>query len=125
MSDSTIRELTMTSVTIYHNPRCSKSRETLSLLEQKGLDINIHLYLEKPLSTGQLKTIISTLGVAAKEIIRTGEDAYESSGLNESSSDEQIVDAITQAPILMQRPIVLSGGGARIGRPPSSVLEIL
>lgn len=115
----------MTSVTIYHNPRCSKSRQTLALLESSRADINVVHYLDQPPGADELKKIISRLGIEPMEIVRTGEDEYKSSGLNENSGIEEIVRAILAAPKLLQRPIVVKGNKARIGRPPESVLEIL
>ena len=120
----------MTSVTIYHNPRCSKSRQTLGLLEERqqadeALEINIVPYLESPPSKSQLADIVKMLGVPAADIVRTGEEEYKSSGLSAASSDADIFNAIVKAPKLMQRPIVVCGKQARVGRPPESVLEIL
>jgi arsenate reductase len=115
----------MTSVTIYHNPRCSKSRQTLALLEGQDIDINIVSYLTAPPSPEILQSIIDMLGVSAMDIIRTGEDEYKRSGLTKDSSDSAAIAAIGQAPKLLQRPIVVNGNKARIGRPPECVLEIL
>ena len=115
----------MTSVTIYHNPRCSKSRQTLALLEEKDLAIDIVRYLDTPPDEETLKDIIGMLGVSGMDIVRTGEEAYKTSGLDKQSDDDAVVQAIIADPILMQRPIVVARGQARIGRPPESVLEIL
>lgn len=115
----------MTAVTIYHNPRCSKSRQALQLLEERDLDINIVLYLETPPDETELAGLLKKLEVPGKEIVRTGEDAYKTSGLSKDSGDEEVIKAIVDAPKLLQRPIVVSGEQARIGRPPENVLEIL
>ncbi len=115
----------MTSVTIYHNPRCSKSRQTLALLEERELDIQIVHYLDTPPDENALKDIISKLGVSGMDIVRTGEDEYKTSGLTKDSDDTAVITAIVNAPKLMQRPIVVCGNQARIGRPPESVLEII
>ena len=115
----------MTSVTIYHNPRCSKSRQTLELLQARRLDINIVRYLESPPDAATLKDIIRQLGVSAMDIVRTGEDEYKTSGLSGESTEDEVISAIVTLPKLLQRPIVVSAGRARIGRPPESVLEIL
>ena len=115
----------MTSVTIYHNPRCSKSRQTLALLEEQDLDIKIIPYLESPPNAGTLKNIVKLLGVNAMDIVRTGEEEYKSSGLSKDSDDDTAINAIVKSPKLMQRPIVVTDKGARIGRPPESVLEII
>lgn len=115
----------MTSVTIYHNPRCSKSRQTLTLLEERDLDLRIVPYLESPPSKAELADIVKMLGVAAANIVRTGEDEYKDSGLTADSPEDDVLDAIVATPKLMQRPIVICGDRARVGRPPESVLEIL
>lgn len=116
----------MTKVTIYHNPRCSKSRQTLALLEEQGIEPEIIRYLETPPDLAQLEAIVSKLGVPVREIIRSGEDEYKALNLADSSlSDTDLLNAINEAPKLLQRPIVIKGDAARIGRPPESVLEIL
>ena len=112
--------------TIYHNPRCSKSRETLSLIQSKGIDPSIILYLETPPSKAELKSILSKLGLKVREIIRTGEEAYKNLSLKDDSlSDDQLLDAIVDYPKLLQRPIVVEGERAIIGRPPENVLDLL
>jgi arsenate reductase len=115
----------MALVTIYHNPRCSKSRQTLALLEERDLELRIVPYLESPPSKNELADIVKMLGVAAADIVRTGEDEYKDSGLTANSSENDILDAILTMPKLMQRPIVVCGHQARLGRPPESVLKIL
>lgn len=115
----------MTSVTIYHNPRCSKSRQTLALLEERDLKLNIVPYLETPPDRNTLQGIIKKLGVTGIDIVRTGEDEYKASGLTKDSDDNEVIEAILKAPKLLQRPIVVSGDHARVGRPPECVLEIL
>ena len=112
-------------VTIYHNPRCSKSRQTLALLEERDLKLRIVPYLESPPSKSELADIVKMLGVAAADIVRTSEDEYKDSGLTANSSENDILDAIVTAPKLMQRPIVVCRNQARVGRPPESVLKIL
>ena len=115
----------MTLVTIYHNPRCSKSRQTLALLEERDLELRIVPYLESPPSKKELTDIAKMLGVTAADIVRTGEDEYKDSGLTANSSENDILNAIFTTPKLMQRPIVVCGDQARVGRPPDSVLKIL
>lgn len=115
----------MTLVTIYHNPNCSKSRQTLALLEERDLELRIVPYLESPPSKSELADIVKMLGVTAADIVRTGEDEYQESGLTADSSESDVLDAIIIAPKLMQRPIVICGEQARVGRPPESALEIL
>lgn len=111
-------------VTIYHNPRCSKSRETLDLLQARGFEPRIVKYLETPPDAATLETLLAQLGIAARELIRTGEPAYKELGLADAS-DAELVKAMAEHPELIQRPIVTANGKARIGRPPASVLEIL
>ncbi len=115
----------MTSVTIYHNPRCSKSRQTLALLEENGCKIDIIEYLKTPPDSKTLSAILKALKLAGVDLVRTGEAEYKESGLSKDSSDADVIDAIALAPKLMQRPIVVSEKGARIGRPPEAVLEII
>ena len=116
----------MSNVTIYHNPRCSKSRQTLQLLETQGIAPDIVLYLETPPDRDTLETIISKLGIPVRELLRTGEQEYKDNALkNPELDDEALLDAMVRWPKLMQRPIVVKGNNARIGRPPEAVLEIL
>ena len=116
----------MAAVTIYHNPRCSKSRQTLQLLQENGVEPDVVLYLEDTPSTDALGKIIKTLGISVRELMRTGESAYKENGLKDTNlSDQQLLEAMVENPKLIQRPIVLANGQARIGRPPELVLEIL
>ncbi|PKQ05890.1 MAG: arsenate reductase (glutaredoxin) [Alphaproteobacteria bacterium HGW-Alphaproteobacteria-12] len=112
--------------TIYHNPRCSKSRAALALLEERGLEPVIVDYLKTPPSVAELQTILTKLKMRPRDLMRKGEAVYKSLGLaDESLSDEKLIRAMADNPVLIERPIVLSGAKARIGRPPESVLEIL
>lgn len=114
------------SVTIYHNPRCSKSRQTLKLLQDHGADIEVVEYLKTPPDAEQLARILALLNLEPRELMRTNESAYRENGLDdETLGREELIEAMIRNPILIQRPIVLAGGKARIGRPPESVLEIL
>ncbi|HEJ7042247.1 TPA: arsenate reductase (glutaredoxin) [Serratia liquefaciens] len=117
----------MKNVTIYHNPRCSKSRETLALLEQHGVTPDVVLYLETPPSVDQLKKLLKELGFSsARELMRKKEDLYTALKLaDESLSEAQLLQAMVDNPKLIERPIVVKGTQARIGRPPEQVLEIL
>ena len=113
-------------LTIYHNPSCSKSRETLSLLEKNKQMPEVIEYLDNPPSRQTLKEIITRLGLPAREILRTTETAYVEAGLDiDSMAEDDIVDAICDHPELLQRPIVVSGEKAIIGRPPTSVLSLI
>ncbi|WP_331691758.1 arsenate reductase (glutaredoxin) [Pseudomonas sp. ZY71] len=116
----------MTDLTLYHNPRCSKSRGALELLEARGLTPNVVRYLETPLSAAQIKALLGKLGISARQLLRTGEDEYKMLQLaDESLSDAQLIDAIAQHPKLMERPILEVGAKAVIGRPPENILELL
>ncbi|EKK3981246.1 arsenate reductase (glutaredoxin) [Cronobacter sakazakii] len=114
-------------VTIYHNPRCSKSRETLSLLTERGIEPNVVLYLETPPDAATIKTLLNQLGFSqARELMRTKEDLYKTLNLADPSlSEEVLIQAMVDNPKLIERPIVISHGKARLGRPPEQVLEIL
>jgi len=113
-------------VTIYHNPRCSKSRATLQLLEARGLKPKIIDYLKTPASAAELKSILKKLGLKAQDLLRKGEPRYAELGLKERQLDEDALIALmVENSILIERPIVVSGGKAAIGRPPENVLGIL
>ncbi|AAN55887.2 arsenate reductase (glutaredoxin) [Shewanella oneidensis MR-1] len=116
----------MTKVTIYHNPRCSKSRETLALLEQQGCDITVVEYLENPPSAAEIHEILAKLQLSARELIRTKEDEYQALGLSDPTlSEETLIKAMVNTPKLIERPIVLANQQAAIGRPLENVLNIL
>jgi arsenate reductase len=116
----------MPEITIYHNPRCSKSRQTLELLQENNISPEIILYLEKPPSKAQLKSLLDKLGIGARELLRTSEAAYKEMGLADTSlTDEQLVDAMLKAPKLIQRPIVVTADRAVLGRPPENVLDLV
>jgi arsenate reductase (glutaredoxin) len=116
----------MTDLTLYHNPRCSKSRGALELLEARGLNPTIIRYLETPPDAAQLRDLLKKLGIGARELLRTGEDDYKTLNLADPSlSDEQLIAAMAAHPKLIERPILVAGDKAAIGRPPESVLEIL
>ena len=113
-------------VVIYHNPRCSKSRSALKLLEEKNIDFEIVEYLKTPPSKEKLEEILGLLTLAPRELIRTSEPEYKNNNLdNPTLIKDQLLDAMVEFPILIQRPIVVANGAARIGRPPEKVLEIL
>ncbi|WP_375321060.1 arsenate reductase (glutaredoxin) [Aliivibrio logei] len=115
------------SVVIFHNPRCSKSRETLALLEERGITPNVVKYLEEAPSTDALKALFSQLGfTSVRDMMRTKETEYKEQNLSDSSvTDEQLFEAMARTPKLMERPIVVNNNQARMGRPPEKVLEIL
>jgi len=112
-------------VTIYHNPRCSKSRETLALLEANGVKPEIVRYLETPPDRETLQILLRKLGMSsARQLMRTKEESYKTLRL-ENASESQLLDALVAHPTLLERPVVINGDRARIGRPPEAVLAIL
>jgi arsenate reductase (glutaredoxin) len=113
-------------VTIYHNPRCSKSRATLALLEARGLKPKIVDYLKTPPSAVELKAILRKLGINPRDILRTGEPLYADLGLKTKDlDDDALIAVMVKNPILIERPIVVAGDRAAVGRPPENVLAIL
>lgn len=113
-------------VTLYHNPRCSKSREALSLLRAKGIEPEVVLYLDTPPNAKTLKALLTKLGIRARELLRKGEDAYKELGLaNEALSETALINAMVANPKLIERPIAINGDKAAIGRPPENLLSIL
>lgn len=116
----------MTDLTLYHNPRCSKSRGALELLEARGLAPTVVRYLETPPTAGELKALLGKLGISARQLLRSGEDEYKTLNLADASlSEAQLIEAMIQHPKLIERPILIAGDKAAIGRPPEKVLEIL
>ncbi|BBB29949.1 arsenate reductase (glutaredoxin) [Neptunomonas japonica] len=116
----------MSQVTIYHNPRCSKSRQTLELIKEQGIDPDIREYLKEAPSAAELNQVLISLGISARELLRKNEQEYKDNNLsNPELSDAQIIEVMVANPKLIERPIVFKNGQARIGRPPESVLEIL
>ena len=116
----------MTDLTLYHNPRCSKSRGALELLEARGLSPTIVRYLETPPDAATLKQLLGQLGIDARQLLRSGEDEYKALDLaNPALTDAQLIEAMVQHPKLIERPILVAGSKAVIGRPPEKVLEIL
>ena len=113
-------------VQILHNPRCSKSRATLEVLKNQGIDPEIIPYLETPPDPDQLATILELLNMRPRDLMRKGQAEYKQLGLdNEALSDAALLSAMCTTPILIERPIVIANGKAAIGRPPESVLDIL
>ncbi|MEJ2406505.1 MAG: arsenate reductase (glutaredoxin) [Candidatus Thiodiazotropha sp.] len=114
------------SITIYHNPRCSKSRQTLQLLDEHHIEPNVIEYLKNPPSREELVAILDMLGIEPRQLMRTKEAEYRELGLDdESLSRDQLIDAMLATPKLIERPIVINNGKAAIGRPPEKVLDIL
>ncbi len=116
----------MSGVTIYHNPRCTKSRQTLALLQERGIKPAIIEYLQTPPTVKELESLLGMLGMKPRDLIRKEESAYKDQALeNERLTHGQLVHAMIRTPILIERPIVVNNGKAVIGRPPEKVLEIL
>jgi len=116
----------MNNFSIYHNPRCSKSRQALQLLQDNGVEPEVVLYLEQPPSKRLLKELLSKLGISVRELLRKGEDEYRELGLDDTTlGDDVLLDAMHTHPKLIERPIVVSGNRAVIGRPPENVLTLL
>ena len=112
-------------VTIYHNPRCSKSRATLALLEERGIEPRIVRYLETPPTADELRQVLAALGTSPRALLRKGEAEYRELDLaRDTLGDDALIKAMATHPRLIERPIVIAGGQARIGRPPEAVLEI-
>lgn len=115
----------MSETLMYHNPRCSKSRRTLELLNERGIDAEIVEYLKTPPDAHMLEHILDLLGMQPRELMRTGEPEYRELGLDDPSLDRrQLIAAMVEHPRLIERPIVVSNGRAALGRPPEDVLEL-
>ena len=113
-------------VTLYHNPRCSKSREALNLLREQGQEPEVILYLETPPNAKTLKALLGKLGIGARDLLRKGEDAYKELNLaDEKLSEAALIKAMVENPKLIERPIAINGDKAVIGRPPENVKNIL
>lgn len=110
---------------IYHNPRCSKSRASLALLEERGLDVQIIEYLKTPPSAEEIRALLEMLDLPAAAIVRKGEAAFKESGLSLESPAEELIALLGRQPVVMERPIVVIDGAARVGRPPERVLELI
>lgn len=115
----------MEKLTVYHNPRCAKSRAALAILQAHELPLRVVEYLKEPLTRAELAGLRKKLGGSPAQWIRKGEAAFKEAGLGPHSSDEQLLDAMAKHPILMERPIVVRGSRAVVGRPPERVLELI
>ena len=113
------------SVTIYHNPRCSKSRKTLALLQENGIEPTVVEYLKNPPDKRELEMITRKLGVQPEQIVRRGEESFKQNFKGKTLDDDQWLEALAQHPILIERPIVVKGDRAVIGRPPENVLDLV
>ena len=117
---------TMSEVTIYHNPRCSKSRQTMELLEERGITPKVVEYLQSPPDTETLALILERLGLSPRQLMRKKEEPYGTLGLDDQTlSDARLIQAMVDNPILIERPIVVANDRVAVGRPPENVLTIL
>lgn len=115
----------MANVIIWHNPRCSKSRQALSLLEEKGVEAEVVKYLETAPTAEEIKAVLKKLGVGARALMRTKEELYKELDLKEVDDAEQLIAAMAEHPKLIERPVVIVGDKAVIGRPPEKVIELV
>ena len=114
----------MSDYKIWHNPRCSKSRQTLSILEEKGIQVDVFKYLDDTQTISAIKDVLKKLGISARELMRTTEDDYKTLNLKDENDEEKLIEAMVNYPKLIQRPIVIKGDKAVLGRPPEKVLEL-
>ncbi|MGA9045830.1 arsenate reductase (glutaredoxin) [Sulfuricurvum sp.] len=112
-------------ITIWHNPKCSKSREVFKLLEEKGEAFEVFKYLDTPPSREEIVALLAVLEISARELMRTKEDLYKELGLAKITNEAQLIDALVEYPKLIERPIVIEGNRAVIGRPVEKVVEFL
>jgi len=115
----------MQNVKIWHNPRCSKSRNATTLLEEKGVDAEVVKYLDAPPSKEEIKEVLKMLGMSARELMRTKEDIYKALDLKNENDEEKLIEAMVENPKLIERPIVIKDGKAVIGRPIENIIELL
>ena len=115
----------MSAVIIYHNPRCSKSCATLALLRERGIELQVIEYLNEPPDAGEIKHMLELLGLNARALLRKGEPAYRKLGLDDAAlSEEALIAAMVREPVLMERPVVIFGSKAALGRPPENALKV-
>ena len=117
--------MSKSSITLYHNPRCSKSRSALALLQGKGIEPVIVEYLKNPPTRAELTALVKKLGMKPEAIVRTGEDVYKEKYKGKAMSDAQWLDALAANPILIERPIAIKGDRAVMGRPPENILTLV
>ena len=115
----------MTKITIWHNPRCSKSRAALALLEERGVEVTQVKYLETPPTDGEIRHVLSLLGLSAIDLIRRGEARYRELNLSSDTPEDNLVSAMSRNPILIERPVIIAESTAGIGRPPENALSAL
>lgn len=115
----------MSTYKIWHNPRCSKSRETMGILEENGVEAVVVKYMDEVQSVEAIKDVLKKLNISARELMRTKEDEYKSLGLKDETDEDKLIEAMSAHPKLIERPIVIKGNKAVLGRPPEKVLELL
>jgi len=115
----------MNTVTIWHNPRCSKSRNAAALLEEQGIEAEVVKYLDTPPSKEELVEMLKMLGISARELMRTKEDIYKALDLKNENDEEKLIEAMAANPKLIERPIVIKDGKAAIGRPIENIIELI
>ena len=115
----------MQNIQIWHNPKCSKSRAAMQLLENKNIDANVVKYLEQTPTKEQLKDVLSKLKISAKELLRTGEDVYKELNLKDINDEETLIEIMIKNPILIERPIIIKGENAVIARPIENLEDLL
>ena len=115
----------MAKVTIWHNPRCSKSRNAVALLEEQGVEAEVMKYLETPPSKEELVQVLKMLGITSRELMRTKEGIYKELKLKDETNEDKLIEAMVANPKLIERPIVIKNGKAAIGRPIENILELV
>ena len=115
----------MSKITLWHNPRCSKSRNAAALLKEKGVEAEVVKYLDTPPGKEEIKELLKMLGITARELMRTKETIYKELGLKEVDDEEKLMEAMAENPKLIERPIVIKDGKAAIGRPIENIIELL
>jgi len=115
----------MSTTTIWHNPKCSKSREGLAILQESKSDFEIVKYLDSPITAGQIQELLKLLGISARELMRTKEEIYKELNLKNETDENRLIEAMVQHPRLIERPIIIRGNRAIIGRPSSLIVEFL
>ena len=115
----------MQNIQIWHNPKCSKSRAAMELLENKNIDANVVKYLEQTPTKEQIKDVLKKLRISAKELLRTSEDVYKELNLNQIDDEETLIDFMVKNPILIERPIIIKGDKAVIARPIENLSELI
>jgi len=115
----------MTQLTVWHNPRCSKSRATLALLDEHGVTPNVVFYLETPPTADEIKQVLKRSGKTAIELVRMGENVFSDLNLSKASTEESLIEAMASNPILIERPVVISKDRAVLGRPPENALNLI